>query len=86
MEWVEIVKNVGFPIAVALVCFVFIFKIWEQSKERENTYIEMIQKQNERFDAQDLQLQAIVLTQEKIIERLENIEKKEREANNLCEN
>ena len=38
MEWVEIVKNVGFPIAAALVCFVFIFKMWEQSKERENTY------------------------------------------------
>ena len=83
MEWVEIVQSVGFPIAVAAACFYFIFIIWQQSKERENTYIEMIQKQNERFDAQDLQLQAIVLTQEKIIERLENIERKEREANNL---
>lgn len=81
MEWVEIVQSVGFPIAVAGGCFLFIFKLWEQSKEREKTYIEMIQKQNERFDAQDLQLQAIVLTQEKIIERLENIEKKESEAN-----
>lgn len=81
MEWVEIVQSVGFPMAVALVCFLFIFKLWEQSKERENTYIEMIQKQNERFDSQDLQLQAIVLTQEKIIERLENIEKKESEEN-----
>ena len=40
----------------------------------------MIQQQNERFDSQDLQLQAIVLTQEKIIERLENIEKKESEV------
>ena len=80
MEWVDIVQSVGFPITVALVCFLFIFKMWEQSKEREKTYIEMIQKQNERFDAQDLQLQAIALTQEKIIERLENIEKKESEV------
>ena len=81
MEWVEIVQSVGFPIAVALGCFLFIFKLWEQSKEREQTYIDMIQKQNERFDSQDLQLQAIVLTQEKIIERLESIEKKESEEN-----
>lgn len=80
MDWVGIVQTVGFPIAVAGGCFYFIFLLWQQSKERENTYIEMIQKQNERFDSQDLQLQAIVLTQEKIIERLENIEKKESEA------
>ena len=80
MEWVEIVQSVGFPIAVAAACFYFIFVMWQQSKERENTYIDMIQKQNERFDAQDLQLQAIALTQEKIIERLENIEKKESEV------
>ena len=66
----------------------FIFKIWEQSKERENVYIEMIQKQNERFDSQDLQLQAIVLTQEKIIERLEKIEitkgEQEHEQQSTC--
>lgn len=76
MEWVEIVQSVGFPIAVALGCFVFIFKLWEQSKDREQTYIDIIQQQNARFDAQDMQLQAIVLTQEKIIERLEKIETK----------
>ena len=76
MEWVEIIQSVGFPIAVALGCFVFIFKLWEQSKEREQTYIDIIQQQNNRFDAQDMQLQAIVLTQEKIIERLEKIETK----------
>ena len=76
MEWVEVIQTVGFPIAIALICILFLYKIWEQSKEREQTYIEMIQKQNERFDAQDMQLQAIVLTQEKIIERLEIIEKK----------
>ena len=76
MEWVEIIQSVGFPIAVSLGCFVFIFKLWEQSKEREQTYIDIIQQQNNRFDAQDMQLQAIVLTQEKIIERLEKIETK----------
>ena len=76
MEWVEVIQSVGFPIAVALVCFLFIFNLWKQSKEREQTYIEIIQQQNARFDAQDKQLQAIVLTQEKIIERLEKIETK----------
>lgn len=74
MEWIEIIKELGFPTALVCAMGFFIFKIWEQSKERENVYIEMIQKQNERFDSQDLQLQAIVLTQEKIIERLEKIE------------
>ena len=48
----------------------------------------MIQKQNERVDSQDLQLQAIVLTQEKIIERLEKIEitkgEQEHEQQSTC--
>lgn len=81
MEWVEVIQSVAFPILVACGMAWFIFQIWQQSKERENVYIEMIQKQNERFDAQDLQLQAIVLTQEKIIERLESIERKESDSN-----
>lgn len=76
MEIVNIIQTVGFPIAVAIACGYFIFKLWEQSKEREQNYIDIITEQNKRFDAQDLQLQAIVLTQEKIIERLEKMEQK----------
>lgn len=82
MEYVEIIQTLGFPIALVCGMGWFIFQIWQQSKERERIYIEMIQKQNERFDAQDLQLQAIVLTQEKIIERLEKIEVKKGENSN----
>lgn len=76
MDWVNIIQTVGFPIAMVGACSYFIYQLWLDSKEREKNYIEIIQEQNKRFDAQDLQLQAIVLTQEKIIERLEKMESK----------
>lgn len=77
MDWINIVQTVGFPIAMVLAYSYFIYQQYLDSKEREKTYVELIQEQNKRFDAQDLQLQAIVLTQEKIIERLEKMEGKE---------
>jgi hypothetical protein len=73
---VNLIQTVGFPIAMVGACSYFIYLLWKQSKEREDKYIQVIGNLLERFDAQDLQLQAIVMTQEKIIERLEKFEKK----------
>lgn len=33
--FVEIISTLGFPIAVCLACGVFIYKLWQQSVERE---------------------------------------------------
>ena len=46
----------------------------DDRNKNEESLRELIEKQNERFSAQDMQLQAITLTQEKIIEKLEKIE------------
>lgn len=75
MEWVDVIQTVGFPIFVAGACGYFIYKLWEQSKEREDKYIEIIMSMNEKFDIQSEQMQAIALTQERILDRLESIEK-----------
>ena len=48
----------------------------DDRNKNEESLRELIEKQNERFSAQDMQLQAITLTQEKIIEKLEKIENK----------
>ena len=48
----------------------------DDRNKNEEALRELIEKQNERFSAQDMQLQAITLTQEKIIEKLEKIENK----------
>lgn len=77
MEWVEIIQTLGFPIALVCAMGLFIFKLWEQSKEREDKYVEIIFSQNEKFDIQSKQLEAIALTQERILERLDKVEKGE---------
>lgn len=76
-ELVEVIQTVGFPIAMVLCCIFFIYKLWEQSKDRENKLMELISVQNEKFEIQSKQLETIALTQERIIERLERIEYKE---------
>ena len=81
---VNVVQTVGFPIAMVGACSYFIYLLWKQSKEREDKYIAVIADLLERFDAQDLQLQAIVMTQERIIERLEKIETKGETQNDKC--
>ena len=48
----------------------------DDRNKNEEALRDLIEKQNERFSAQDMQLQAITLTQEKIIEKLEKIENK----------
>lgn len=35
MNWVELIQTLGFPIAVCLACGFFIYKLWQQSVERE---------------------------------------------------
>ena len=75
MEWIEIIQTLGFPIALVCAMGFFIFKLWEQSKEREDKYVEIIFSQNEKFDIQSKQLEAIAKAQERILERLENLEK-----------
>lgn len=79
MEWVEIIQTLGFPIALVCAMGLFIYKLWEQSKEREEKYIEIIFSQNEKFDTQNKQLEAIAKAQERILERLENLEKGDKE-------
>lgn len=81
MEWVEIITNSGGLVALAAIMYKLFQDQREDKKESEKALRELIEKQNDRFNAQDLQLQAIVLTQEKIIERLEKIETKESEDN-----
>lgn len=75
MEWIEIIQTLGFPIALVCAMGFFIYKLWEQSKEREDKYVEIIFSQNEKFDIQSKQLEAIAKAQERILERLENLEK-----------
>lgn len=77
MDWVGIIQTLGFPIALVCAMGFFIFKLWEQSKEREDKYVEIIFSQNEKFDIQSKQLEAIALTQERILERLDRVEKGE---------
>lgn len=77
MEWIEIIQTLGFPIALVCAMGFFIFKLWEQSKEREDKYVEIIFSQNEKFEIQSKQLEAIALTQERILERLDKVEKGE---------
>lgn len=79
MEWIEIIQTLGFPIALVCAMGFFIFKLWEQSKEREDKYVEIIFSQNEKFDIQSKQLEAIALTQERILERLDKVEKGEKD-------
>ena len=49
---VEVIGTVGFPIAVAIAAGFFIYKLWQQSAEREKTYLAEItenRKINQQF-------------------------------------
>ena len=72
---IEVITNTGGLVALAIVMYKLFQDQRADSKENEKELRSLIEKQNERFNAQDLQLQAITLTQEKILERLEAIEK-----------
>lgn len=72
---IEVITNTGGLVALAVVMYKLFQDQRADSKENEKELRALIEKQNERFNAQDLQLQAITLTQEKILERLEAIEK-----------
>ena len=48
----EVIGTVGFPIAVAIAAGIFIYKIWQQSVEREEKLMEEVaenRKTNEKF-------------------------------------
>ena len=36
MNWIDIIQQVGFPIACVIALGVFVYKIWQQSKDRED--------------------------------------------------
>lgn len=82
MEIIEIITNSGGLVALAVVMYKLFQDQREDRKETEKELRELIEKQNERFTMQDMQLQAIALTQEKILERLEKIEAKKGENSN----
>lgn len=82
MEIIEIITNSGGLVALAVVMYKLFQDQREDRKETEKELRELIEKQNERFTMQDMQLQAIALTQEKILERLEKIEFKKGENSN----
>lgn len=83
MEILEIIINNGGLAALSFILYKLFQDQREDKKESEKALRELIEKQNERFNAQDLQLQAIVLTQEKILDRLERIESKEGDSNEV---
>lgn len=72
----ELITQLGFPIACVVAMGYFIWTIYKQSVEREDKLMELLNKQNDKFDVQNEQLQAIALTQERIIDRLEKLENK----------
>lgn len=73
-ELVSMITNSGGLIAMAVVMYKLYMTQRDDRNKNEESLRELIEKQNERFSAQDMQLQAITLTQEKIIEKLEKIE------------
>ena len=77
MEIAEIITNAGGLVALAVVMYKLFQDQRADNKENERELRSLIDKQNEKFEAQNLQLQAITLTQEKILERLERMERTE---------
>lgn len=75
MEIAEIITNAGGLVALAVVMYKLFQDQREDRKENEKELRSLIENQNEKFEAQNLQLQAITLTQEKILERLERMER-----------
>lgn len=72
----ELITQLGFPIACVVAMGYFIWTIYKQSVDREDKLMDLLNKQNDKFDVQNEQLQAIALTQERIIDRLEKLENK----------
>ena len=72
----ELITQLGFPIACVVAMGYLIWTIYKQSVDREDKLMELLNKQNDKFDVQNEQLQAIALTQERIIDRLEKLENK----------
>lgn len=77
MEIAEIITNAGGLVALAVVMYKLFQDQRADNKENEKELRSLIDKQNQKFEAQNLQLQAITLTQEKILERLERMERTE---------
>jgi hypothetical protein len=51
-SWIEVIQTLGFPIAVCVACGLFIYKLWQQSVEREKVLMEEIsenRKINQQF-------------------------------------
>ena len=42
--WIDIITNVGFPIAVCIALGFFIYKLWQQSKDREEALLDALNK------------------------------------------
>ena len=74
MEIAEIIMNSGGLVALAVIMYKLFQDQREDRKETEKELRLLIEKQNDKFEAQNLQLQAITLTQEKILERLEMLD------------
>ena len=78
MNIIEVITNAGGLVALAVIMYKLYMTQREDNKENEKALRDLIEKQNERFNAQDLQLQAITLTQEKILDRLEALERNDK--------
>ena len=76
MEWMTIIESFGFPVACVVALAWFVWVKDQQAVEREKVLMDLIHEQNDKFDVQNQQLQAIALTQEHIIDRLEKIEQR----------
>ena len=75
-ELTEVISLIA-EIGLAGVVYVISQQYRNDGKEREVKYQEIISKQNERFDRQDEQLVKIANTQERILDRLDILEKEE---------
>ena len=66
MNWIDIIQQVGFPIACVVALGVFVYKIWQQSKDREDKLFNALndatavnQQCVDRLASMDARLEAI---------------------------
>ena len=66
MDWIDILQQVGFPIACVIALGGFVYKMWQQSKEREDKLykalsdaISVNQQCVDRLASMDARLEAI---------------------------
>lgn len=66
MNWIDIIQQVGFPIACVIALGVFVYKIWQQSKDREDKLFSALsdatavnQQCVDRLASMDARLEAI---------------------------